>query len=31
MQHQMAERYKLQSRSMGLEPNRRVEIYRGEM
>jgi stage III sporulation protein SpoIIIAA len=29
MQHQMAEKYRLQSRSTGLEPNRRVRIYRG--
>ncbi|HEY1729201.1 MAG TPA: R3H domain-containing nucleic acid-binding protein [Candidatus Baltobacteraceae bacterium] len=29
MQHQMAERHRLQSRSTGLEPNRRVQIYRG--
>ncbi len=28
MQHQMAERHRLQSRSTGLEPNRRVQIYR---
>ena len=28
MQHQLAERYRLQSRSTGLEPNRRVQIYR---
>jgi stage III sporulation protein AA len=27
-QHQMAERYRLQSRSTGLEPNRRVRIYK---
>jgi len=30
MQHQVAEKYRLQSRSTGLEPNRRVRIYRGE-
>ncbi|MBV8073883.1 MAG: hypothetical protein JO140_00540 [Candidatus Eremiobacteraeota bacterium] len=29
MQHQLAERYRVQSRSTGLEPNRRVQIYRG--
>jgi stage III sporulation protein SpoIIIAA len=29
MQHQLAERYRLQSRSTGLEPNRRVRIYKG--
>ncbi|MFN2461163.1 MAG: R3H domain-containing nucleic acid-binding protein [Candidatus Velthaea sp.] len=29
MQHQVAEKYRLQSRSTGLEPNRRVRIYRG--
>ncbi len=29
MQHQLAERHRLQSRSTGLEPNRRVQIYRG--
>ncbi len=29
MQHQVAEKYRLQSRSTGLEPNRRVQIYRG--
>jgi hypothetical protein len=28
MQHQFAERYRLQSRSTGLEPNRRVRIYK---
>jgi stage III sporulation protein SpoIIIAA len=28
MQHQLAERYRLQSRSTGLEPNRRVQIYK---
>jgi stage III sporulation protein SpoIIIAA len=28
MQHQVAERYRLQSRSTGLEPNRRVRIYK---
>ena len=28
MQHQLAERYRLQSRSTGLEPNRRVRIYK---
>ncbi len=28
MQHQLAERYRLQSRSTGLEPNRRVKIYK---
>lgn len=27
-QHQMAERYRLQSRSTGLEPNRRVRIFK---
>jgi hypothetical protein len=27
-QHQLAERYRLQSRSTGLEPNRRVRIYK---
>jgi stage III sporulation protein SpoIIIAA len=30
MQHQLAERYRLQSRSTGLEPNRRVQIYKVE-
>ncbi len=29
MQHQLAERYRLQSRSTGLEPNRRVRIMPG--
>jgi stage III sporulation protein SpoIIIAA len=29
MQHQLAERHRLQSRSTGLEPNRRVQIYKG--
>jgi hypothetical protein len=29
-QHQLAERYRLQSRSTGLEPNRRVRIYKSE-
>jgi stage III sporulation protein SpoIIIAA len=29
-QHQLAERYRLQSRSTGLEPNRRVRIYQNE-
>ncbi len=29
-QHQLAERYRLQSRSTGLEPNRRVRIYKTE-
>jgi len=29
-QHQLAERYRLQSRSTGLEPNRRVRIFKGE-
>ena len=29
MQHQLAERYRLQSRSTGLEPNRRVKIFKG--
>ncbi|GAC1407910.1 MAG: AAA family ATPase [Candidatus Velthaea sp.] len=29
IQHQVAEKYRLQSRSTGLEPNRRVRIYRG--
>jgi stage III sporulation protein SpoIIIAA len=28
MQHQLAEKYRLQSRSTGLEPNRRVRIYK---
>lgn len=28
MQHQLAEKYRLQSRSTGLEPNRRVRIFR---
>ncbi len=28
MQHQLAERYRLQSRSTGLEPNRRVQIFK---
>jgi predicted RNA-binding protein Jag len=28
IQHQLAEKYRLQSRSTGLEPNRRVEIFR---
>ncbi|MDP9111612.1 MAG: AAA family ATPase, partial [Candidatus Eremiobacteraeota bacterium] len=28
MQHQVAERYRLQSRSTGLEPNRRVKIFK---
>lgn len=28
-QHQMAERYRVQSRSTGLEPNRRVRIFKG--
>jgi stage III sporulation protein SpoIIIAA len=28
MQHQLAERYRLQSRSTGLEPNRRVKIFK---
>jgi hypothetical protein len=28
MQHQVAERYRLQSRSTGLEPNRRVRIFK---
>jgi stage III sporulation protein SpoIIIAA len=28
MQHQLAERYRLQSRSTGLEPNRRVRIFK---
>jgi hypothetical protein len=28
MQHQLAERYRLQSRSTGMEPNRRVRIYK---
>jgi stage III sporulation protein SpoIIIAA len=28
MQHQLAEKYRLQSRSTGLEPNRRVKIYK---
>jgi predicted RNA-binding protein Jag len=30
MQHQLAERYQVQSRSTGLEPNRRVRIFKGE-
>ncbi len=30
MQHQLAERYRLQSRSTGLEPNRRVRIFKNE-
>lgn len=30
MQHQLAERYRLQSRSTGLEPNRRVRIFKSE-
>jgi stage III sporulation protein SpoIIIAA len=29
MQHQLAEKYRLQSRSTGLEPNRRVKIFKG--
>jgi predicted RNA-binding protein Jag len=29
MQHQLAERYRVQSRSTGLEPNRRVRIFKG--
>jgi predicted RNA-binding protein Jag len=29
-QHQLAERHRLQSRSTGLEPNRRVRIYKSE-
>ena len=29
MQHQLAERYRVQSRSTGLEPNRRVRLYKG--
>ena len=29
MQHQLAEKYRLESRSTGLEPNRCVRIYRG--
>ena len=29
-QHQLAEKYRLQSRSTGLEPNRRVRIFKGE-
>jgi predicted RNA-binding protein Jag len=28
LQHQLADRYNLGSRSKGREPNRRVEIYR---
>jgi stage III sporulation protein SpoIIIAA len=28
MQHQLAEKYRLQSRSTGLEPNRRVKIFK---
>ncbi|MBV8372209.1 MAG: single-stranded DNA-binding protein, partial [Candidatus Eremiobacteraeota bacterium] len=31
MQHQLAERYRLQSRSTGLEPNRRVRIFKGSV
>ena len=30
MQHQLAEKYRLQSRSTGLEPNRRVRIFKIE-
>ncbi len=30
-QHQLAERYRLQSRSTGLEPNRRVRIYKSDV
>jgi len=30
MQHQLAERYRVQSRSTGLEPNRRVMIFKAE-
>ena len=30
MQHQLAEKYRLQSRSTGLEPNRRVRIFKSE-
>ena len=30
MQHQLAEKYRLQSRSTGLEPNRRVRIFKTE-
>lgn len=30
LQHQLADRYNLGSRSRGNEPNRRVEIYRGD-
>ncbi len=30
LQHQLAERYNVQSRSTGLEPNRRVRLHRGE-
>ena len=30
MQHQLAEKYRLQSRSTGLEPNRRVRIFKAE-
>jgi stage III sporulation protein SpoIIIAA len=30
MQHQLAERFRLQSRSTGLEPNRRVRIFKAE-
>jgi hypothetical protein len=29
MQHQLAERYRVQSRSTGLEPNRRVRLFKG--
>lgn len=31
MQHQLAEKYRLQSRSTGLEPNRRVRIFKAEV
>lgn len=31
LQHQLADRYNLGSRSRGNEPNRRVEIYRGQL
>jgi hypothetical protein len=30
MQHQLAERYRVQSRSTGLEPNRRVMIFKAD-
>ena len=31
LQHQVAQRYNLQSRSTGREPHRRVQIFRGEL